>query len=108
MARAFLSHSAEDKLYVDIVARRLNRSRVVYDQQNFGPGVDFRDSIRAGLDSAAMFVLFASARSLASTWVKFEIDEAETRHITCKLKSVLVIGIDHKFKVSEPLAKRLR
>jgi hypothetical protein len=35
MARAFLSHSSDDKPYVDIVARRLSRSRVVYDQQNF-------------------------------------------------------------------------
>jgi hypothetical protein len=30
MARAFLSHSSEDKAYVDTVARRLSRSRVVY------------------------------------------------------------------------------
>jgi tetratricopeptide (TPR) repeat protein len=101
MARAFLSHSSEDKAYVDIVARRLSRSRVVYDRQDFEPGVDFRDSIRKGLDSSSIFVLFASVRSLASTWVKFEIDEAETRRIAGRLKSVLVVVIDRSIKPSD-------
>jgi tetratricopeptide (TPR) repeat protein len=101
MARAFLSHSSEDKAYVDIVARRLSRSRVVYDRQNFEPGDDFRDSIRKGLDNSSLFVLFASARSLASTWVKFEIDEAEVRRIAGKLKSVLVVVIDRSVKPAD-------
>jgi tetratricopeptide (TPR) repeat protein len=101
MARAFLSHSSEDKPYVDIVARRLSRSRVVYDRQNFEPGVDFREAIRNGLDDSSIFVLFASARSLSSTWVKFEIDEAETRRIAGKLKSVLVVVIDRGMKPSD-------
>jgi len=101
MARAFLSHSSEDKEYVDIVARRLSRSRVVYDRQNFEPGEDFRDSIRKGLDGSEIFVLFASARSLASTWVKFEIDEAETRRIAGRLKSILVVVIDPILKPSD-------
>jgi tetratricopeptide (TPR) repeat protein len=101
MARAFLSHSSEDKPYVDIVARRLSRSRVVYDRQNFEPGADFRDSIRRGLDASSIFVLFASARSLSSTWVKFEIDEAETLRIAGKLKSVLVVVIDRSVKSSD-------
>ena len=98
MARAFLSHSSDDKPYVDIVARRLSRSHVAYDRNNFEPGVDFRDSIRKELDASDLFVLFASARSLASTWVKFEIDEAETRRIAGRLKSVLVVVIDPLLK----------
>jgi len=101
MARAFLSHSSEDKAYVDIVARRLSRSRVVYDRQNFEPGVDFRESIRNGLDDASVYVLFASIRSLSSTWVKFEIDEAEIRQIAGKLKSVLVVVIDTSLKPTD-------
>jgi tetratricopeptide (TPR) repeat protein len=101
MARAFLSHSTEDKPYVDVVARRLDRSRVVIDRQNFEPGVDFRESIRRGLDESSLFVLFASARSLASTWVQFEIDEAETRRIAGKLKSALVVVIDRDVKPSD-------
>jgi tetratricopeptide (TPR) repeat protein len=70
----------------------------VYDRQNFEPGDDFRDSIRKGLDSSSVFVLFASARSLSSTWVKFEIDEAEIRRIAGRLKSVLVVVIDRGVK----------
>ena len=101
MARAFLSHSTEDKPYVDTVAHRLSRSRVLYDRQDFEPGEDFRDSIRRGLDESSVFVLFASARSLASSWVKFEIDEAETRRLAGKLKSVLVVVIDRSVKPSD-------
>ena len=69
MYKAYLAHSHVDKNYVDIVAKRLSRARVVYDVQDFPPGVDFRDAIRAGLDRSSLFVLFASAESLSSSWV---------------------------------------
>jgi len=94
MAKAFLAHSSIDKDYVDIVARKLSRANIIYDKRNFEPGVDFREAIRQGLDQSVVFVLFASRNSLASTWVKFEIDEAEIRRIAGRLKSVLVVLID--------------
>jgi len=94
MYKAYLAHSHEDKSYVEIVARKLTRVRVVYDVNNFPPGKDFRDSIREGLNKSALFVLFASANSLSSTWVRFEIDEAELRKIEGKLQSTLVFLID--------------
>lgn len=101
MPRAFLSHSSIDKPYVGVVARRLGRGRVLFDVQNFEPGQDFRDAIRQGLDQSALFVLFASAESLKSTWVQFEINEAESRRLAGKLRSVLVFIIDPKIGVRD-------
>jgi tetratricopeptide (TPR) repeat protein len=94
MYKAFLAHSSKDKAYVDVVARKLSRARVVYDRQDFEPGLDFRDSIRRGLDESALFVLFASSESLKSTWVRFEIDEAELRRLSGKLQGALAFIID--------------
>jgi hypothetical protein len=98
MYKAFLAHSSHDKFYTDIVAKRLSRARVVYDKQNFEPGADFRESIRQGLDQSSLFVLFASEQSLRSTWVRFEIDEAELRKISGKLQGILVFVIDPKLE----------
>src|SRR5437879_6529822 len=101
MYKAYLAHSHADKPYVEVVVKRLSRARVIYDVQNFAPGIDFRDAIRAGLDQSSLFVSFASAESLASTWVKFEIDEAEVRRRLGRLQNVLVFIIDPAIKVSD-------
>jgi tetratricopeptide (TPR) repeat protein len=101
MYKAFLAHSSTDKDYVERIARRLGRGRVLYDVQDFLPGQDFRDAIRAGLDRSALFVLFASTESLKSTWVHFEIDEAEVRRISGKLKAVLVFIIDPRLGIHD-------
>jgi tetratricopeptide (TPR) repeat protein len=92
--KAYLAYSHTDKVYVDFVAHRLTRARVIHDTSTFAPGQDFRDLIRDGLDHAALFVLFASRASLASTWVRFEINEAEMRRISAKLQGVLTVIID--------------
>jgi tetratricopeptide (TPR) repeat protein len=101
MYKAYLAHSHADKAYVETVAKRLSRARVIYDVQNFSPGVDFRNAIRDGLDQSSLFVLFASSESLRSTWVKFEIDEAEVRRRLGKLQDVLVFIVDASTKVSD-------
>ena len=94
MPRAFLSHSTDDKAYVQEVATRLGRHRALIDTQAFNPGEDFRDAIRRTLDESETFVLFVSPRSLASSWVKFELDEAEMRSMRGKLRRSLAIFID--------------
>ncbi len=101
MYRAFLSHAQPDKPYVDTVAQRLTRARIIYDVQSFAPGIDFRQSIREGLDRSSLFVLFASSESLKSTWVRFEIGEAERRRLSGKLQSVLVFIIDRNVTVRD-------
>ncbi|MDR3688328.1 MAG: TIR domain-containing protein [Fimbriimonas sp.] len=94
MRKAFLSHSTIDKEYVRVIANRLGRSKLVFDEKTFAPGVDFRESILSGLDETALFVFFASSASLASTWCTYEFNEAQIRIIKQKIAKHLVIIID--------------
>ncbi len=96
--KAFLAHSSEDKQYVEIIAKRLGRMQCEYDVKSFPPGFDFRDTIRKSLNKSSIFVLFASKISLESTWVKFEISEAEWNTIHEEIAGSLVIIIDNQIK----------
>lgn len=93
MLRAFLSHSSVDKPFVEEVATRLTRYQARIDSKAFEPGEDFRDEIRRVMDESDAFVLFVSPESLSSLWVRFEIDEAETRVLRKVLSRSLAIFI---------------
>jgi len=82
MRKAFLCHSSKDKGYVEGVARRLGRAKVVFDAMHFEPGQDFRDAIQSGLDDTRVFVFLVSRESLDSVWCKYEVDNAEYRKLT--------------------------
>ena len=92
--KAFLAHSSEDRKYVDVVAKHLGRARVIYDRVSFNAGYDFRQLIREGLDKSTVFIFFVSKSSLESTWVQFEITEAEWRRIQGQISGALSIIID--------------
>jgi TIR domain. len=94
MKRAFLCYSSVDKHYVDIVAKKLGRAKVLYDKISFTPGQDFRSEILKYLDRASLFVFFASTHSLQSTWCKFELAEAEFRILGSGIEGQLTIIID--------------
>ncbi len=94
MKKAFLCHSSADKKYVEDVARKLGRARVLYDVVSFEAGKDFRAEILRHLDKAAMFVFFASKKSLGSEWCKFEIREAEFRSVSGGIEGQLTLIID--------------
>lgn len=101
MPRAFLSHSSDDKPYVERVASLLGRARAAYDAFMFRPGEDFRAAIRRTLDESDFFVFFVSQASLRSTWCAFEIDEAESRTIQRSLAGGLAILIDDDVDYSD-------
>jgi hypothetical protein len=101
MPRAFLSHDTVDKSIVEIVALQLSRVRVVYDKQSFVLGTRLVDTIRSGLDTADLFVLFASKALIASTWVNLEVNEAEARLIDGRLSSLLVVLLDADIQVRD-------
>jgi len=101
MLKAFLCHSSLDKHYVDIVAKRLGRTRIKYDAMCFEPGVDFRDSIRKAESESLTFVFFASQNSLNSYWVKFEIQEAEELLLQQRLHASLAVVVDDNTSVKE-------
>lgn len=94
MRRAFLSHATVDKAFVEPVAEKLGRARIVVDTRSFKPGEDFRDEIRRTLDGSDTFVFFVSRQSLASVWCAFELDEAELRALRGQLRRAIAIFID--------------
>lgn len=91
--KVFLSHSSENKEFVDCVDRGLP-SVVVYDKYSFHTGDEFVKIIRSFLGDSALFVLFASAESLSSPWVQYEIDQAILLKIQGKINQIICIIID--------------
>lgn len=74
MIKAFLSHSSADKeKFVRIVADRLNKMNIHYDEYTFEAGNKTMDEIFAGLQATDLFVFFISDDSLESKWVKEEL-----------------------------------
>jgi tetratricopeptide (TPR) repeat protein len=101
MKKAFLCHSSDDKDYVDIIAKYLGRSHIIYDKNNFKSGNDFRSEIIKGLQASEIFVFFISRKSLASSWCKYEIDKAEMLKIGGQIKKCLSIIIDRDVSYKE-------
>ena len=101
MTRAFLCHSSVDKDYVRIVAKRLGRGQVAFDEFSFAPGQDFRDEIRRHLDRADVFVFFVSRASLDSVWCQFELDHAELKRMGGGIEAQLAIIVDPTVSYSE-------
>lgn len=101
MDKAFLSHNGADKKFVEGIASRLERSKVIFDKYVFHEGEDFRDSIRKGLKQSSLFVLFASRESLSAPWVKYELDEAEIMLIEGQIKKILIFLIGKDVKHSD-------
>lgn len=96
MSKIFLSHSSQDKNYVEIVAKKLGRARIVFDTLTFSPGQDFRQEILKHLDQSTHFIFFASQYSLRSVWCKYEWEYAEMRMIENLLSGSLCIIIDRE------------
>lgn len=94
MIKAFLSHSTSQKEFVRSVAEHLGRQFCLIDSQVFDSAIDFKQSIEKHLDETSVFVLFASAASIKSTWVNFEVDEAAYRVIQKTISRSLVFIID--------------
>ena len=101
MRKAFLCHASKDKGYVEIVARKLGRAKVVFDAMHFRPGEDFRDEIQKGLDDTRVFVFIVSRNSLESVWCKYEANEAEYRKLNESLDHCLAIIIDRDIPFSD-------
>lgn len=101
LSKVFLSHSSDDAQLVRSIKRELSRFWTYLDEDCFNPGEDFRDAIVSRISESDLFVLFASEKSLASTWVKFEIDEAYWNSIKRDVK-VIVLSVDNISKADLP------
>lgn len=94
MRKAFICHSSLDKHYVRVLAKKLGRAKVVFDEISFVPGKDFREQIIAGINSSCLFVFIASKASLSSLWCKFELEQAYFKKLTGTIETHLAIIID--------------
>jgi hypothetical protein len=98
--RAFLSHSSEDKgRFVKGFAERLRKQGVDvwYDDWELLPGDSLVDKIfEEGLSQAEIFLIVVSQHSVASPWVKEELNAAVVRRIEqhCKLIPVVLDGVE--------------
>lgn len=95
MAKAFLSHSSNDKKrYVEIVARYLGQPHIIYDEISFEEGMKNYEEILSGLDKSDLFVLFISNDSLNSEWVKKEIFNSYEKLKRGEIQRIFPIIID--------------
>lgn len=94
MKKVFLCHASEDKEYVRIVAKKLTRAKVIFDEISFEVAADFRDQILKGLDDTSIFVFMVSRKSIEKIWCRFEIDNAQLKVMSGDISKCLSIIID--------------
>lgn len=93
---AFISYSSVDADFFTSVLNHLDRTATRCDRQCFDPGDDFRDAIVRAMTDSDLFVLLASSHSMTSTWVGFEVNEAQLRLVQGTVKRPLVLIIDRE------------
>ena len=98
MINAFLSHSSQQKGYVEMVAKKLGKFSVIYDAWTFEIGNKTIDEIFSGIDASGIFVYFISNEAMESPWVEKEINKAEEYLKNGKLKRFLPLLIDNTVK----------
>lgn len=101
MAKAFLSHSSNDKPLVEAIARQLGKNNCHYDKFTFEAGELTLDEIFKGLDDTDVFVLFISDAALESEWVAKEIRQAKILNLDSRIDRIFPIIIDKKIKYSD-------
>ena len=95
MNKVFLSHSSKDKgLYIRIVAEKLGKENIEYDEWTFEEGEKTVSEIEKKIDSSNIFALFISNDSLESGWVEAEIQRANSQLTAGKIKKIYPIIID--------------
>ena len=95
MNKVFLSHSSKDKnQYLRIVAERLGKENIEYDEFTFEEGEQTLEEIERRLDSCDLFALFISDHALNSDWVMREISRASNQLDARKIKKIYPIIID--------------
>ena len=101
MKKIFLCHSSTDKEYVRKVAAQLKRGRIFFDEYSFNTGDDFHTAIQKGLETSALFVFFASRKSLDSYWCNVEINKAKKLEIIGGIKKYITFIIDQSISIED-------
>lgn len=101
-AKAFVSHSGDDKELVERVAKQVTAARWEIDSYTFDEGGSSAEEIFHAISRSDLFVLFASAKALKSPWVASELQIAQNHLYSGKLGSVLVFILDDSPVTSLP------
>lgn len=86
MIRIFISHSSEQKAFVEKLVSKLSKTKCVVDAYDFEVARKSKDEIFRNIRQAAMFVLLISRSALRSEWVQMEIEKAKDRSDKNKIK----------------------
>ncbi|MBW4450494.1 MAG: toll/interleukin-1 receptor domain-containing protein [Spirirestis rafaelensis WJT71-NPBG6] len=73
----FLSHSSQDKPYVNLLQEKLTKRgyRVWYDKTNINWGDNLQEKIEEGLEQSYKGIVVLSRHYLKLTkWIKFELE----------------------------------
>lgn len=92
--RVFLSHSSQDRDYVQKVAAQLRPGTYELDSQTFTVGESSANAALEALARCEIFCIFLSRNSLESSFVKFEIDQAIEAKARGKIHLVLGYCLD--------------
>lgn len=76
MIKAFISHSSKQKDFATRLVNLIGRDLCLIDCYDFEPAYKSIDEIYRAIEKCTVFVLLLSRDSLASDWVKKEIDAA--------------------------------
>jgi hypothetical protein len=94
--RAFISHSGQDRQFVDKFAADLWAFGVM--AWNFPweikPGDPIRQKIEEGLEGCEFFIIAISTASLSRPWVQTELDIAVDRKMNGKIRKIIPIKIE--------------
>lgn len=106
LTRAFLSHSSQDKQFVQQVFNDLGPTLAELDQVTFEPAKFNIEAILRAFDRCSVFALFASQNSVKSSWVAEEIREATRRIRDRRIKRIIVYCADKAtFKILDATLK---
>jgi hypothetical protein len=102
---AFLSHSSKDKSFIRQLAADLTSHDIAVwlDEQRIRVGDSIPDQIAQGLAESDFFVIAISESSVASEWVKKELNNALVQEVERRQVRVLPIKLD-----SAPIPESIR
>ncbi len=92
--KAFFSHSSSDKLLVESVYAKLEPGAAWIDKAEIEWGDLFLERITDGIEKASDFVLFWSASSKKSEWVRLELNMAFIRLLQEKAIRLKIVLLD--------------
>lgn len=94
--RVFVSHSTQDRAFVEKLATDLRTNGVDawYSGWEIRPGDSLRSKIEEGLGGCEYFIIVLSKSSITRPWVQTELDAATVRKIGGKVSKIIPVKIE--------------